>query len=138
MVDCNVQFRFRVQLKEYRNDFNLKYIPQMNSTPYCCCDNKFICFTSTNDGNLNINSCGSQCPLKFTLCAGLTSSNVMKEAEPNTLAPHCFESDVQTGLVLITFDCPSSSNSFFPNQEKVPYFQFPFELHSPNVSVLNI
>ena len=132
--ECNIQFRFHVQLQNYTNEFNLKYNPEKNSTPYCCCANRNICFTSINDSNLDYSSCPFQCQLRFTLCAALTSPSEMSEAEPSTLAPYCFESDVNTGFPFYIFGGLSPSSSFFPDQNKFPHFQFPFELHSPNVS----
>ena len=135
LAEVNVQFRFHVQLQKYMNEFNLKYIPERTSTPYCCCNDRSICFNSTSASNLSYASCNINCQLRFTLCAWLTSSDVLKEAGPNTSASYCFESDVHDAYALFTFGCLSPSKSFFLEEEKFPYFLFPLQIYSENVSV---
>ena len=60
-----------VQLKEYENNYNLKYIPS-NSPPYCCCADGNICYNLT-DSNI---MCLGQCDLRFRLCTDLANGTM--------------------------------------------------------------
>ena len=129
----NAQFPLYVQLQEYYNFYNLKYIPEKSVTPYCCCANKNICFSSTDASNLTMEICIGQCKLRFTLCAELTNITMeTEEGMSDTL--HCYMSEIGNSPPGIEFGSPFSGSHFFPNQMLPPLFSFPFENHSPTVS----
>ena len=133
VVESTVEFQLYVQLQEYDNEYNLKYIPE-KTAPYCCCADSNNCFKSTNTNNLTIASCNVQCPLRFTLCAEL-ANEFMQTDEGMSPTSDCYMSEINHSNPVINFGSSLLGSHFFPNRQLPPLFSFTFKIHSPDVSI---
>ena len=112
VAESTIRQELYIQLQQYSNALNLKYLPQKNDTPYCCCANGDTCFASIDADNLDSMSCLGQCQLRFTLCTEIVNEEADID-EPKPQSQHCNMSSFQKGLPLINFGCQSAASEAY-------------------------